>query len=105
VSNAIKTDDHSALSKDEFEALLKVIVCDVDEKGMIACKSPDGLSYHFNYLGQLIRGPEPKKTIEVLRKLPTLTITNVNNKGRLTLRFSEDMILDTLVNTTWEGRN
>jgi len=51
VSNAIKTDDHSALSKDEFEALLKVIVCEVDEQGIVNCKAPDGRQYHFNYFG------------------------------------------------------
>ena len=104
VSNGTVT-DQSALTLDEQESLLKVIVCDVDENGSISCVNPNtGLNYYFNYFGQLLKGNAPPKSSEV-RKYPTLTISKVNSKGCLTLKFSEAMNLDTLKNTTWEGRN
>ena len=104
VSNGTVT-DQSALTLEEQESLLKVIVCDVDENGSISCSNPNtGLNYYFNYFGQLVKGTAPPKSSEV-RKYPTLTISKVNSKGFFTLKFSEAMNLDTLVNTTWEGRN
>ena len=84
---------------------MKVIVCDSDENGSISCINlATGKSYYFNYFGQLAKGTAPTKSNEV-RKYPTLTISKVNSKGCFTLKFSEAMNLDTLKNTTWEGRN
>ncbi len=104
VSNGTVT-DQSALTLDEQESLLKVIVCDVEENGSISCVNLNtGLKYYFNYFGQLKKGTATPETSEV-RKYPTLTISKVNSKGCLTLKFSEAINLDTLVNTTWEGRN
>jgi hypothetical protein len=40
VSNGTVT-DQSALTLDEQESLLKVIVCDVDENGSISCVNPN----------------------------------------------------------------
>jgi hypothetical protein len=79
------------------------VVCKVDENIFLSCVNPaNGFKFYFDPTSkQLISGSRnhnDTKTTE--RKIVTLKISPINSKGEVTFKFSEDMDLEALANTS-----